>query len=317
MNKENEFFPKDLDFEKLVKKAKKRSMIRMVLISLVISLIVLPGLYIIGDRVMIIKMEKETDLDSTWNDIMGANIEEQGTTYNYSPTSATAKMKIVKNVGGVPIPWGEQEKVFTIFGTSRLINTTGAYGTGSIDERIPLYYQGERVVEFFHPQVNYKQIFDDRALLNNIDDNSVVEMAFSFNKGYSIEEVNQVFKEHLAWYWVDTFSKDVIKEINDFSRGSTINGFGAYGFQYNQHPQANPASNFISILEMVKEDGGNYQNEAEVIFNNLTNQGKMKLEPQNLKIIGVVVTGKPSDLIKFSDKSMIRGATLGATTDQY
>lgn len=68
---------------------------------------------------------------------------------------------------------------------------------------------------------------------------------------------------------------------------------------------------------MVKEDGGNYQNEAEEIFNNITNQGKMELEPQNIKIIGVVVTGKPSDLIKFSDKSMICGATLGATTDQY
>ncbi|QUG41717.1 anti sigma factor C-terminal domain-containing protein [Psychrobacillus sp. INOP01] len=311
MNKENEFFPKDLDFEKLVKKAKKRSMIKMVLISLVITLIVITGLYFIGDRVMIMKMEKETDLDSTWNDIMGANIEEQGTIYNYSPTSATAKTKIVKNVGGVPIPWGEQEKVFTIFGTSRLITNNGASGSGSIeDERIPLYYQGERVVEFFHPQLNYKQIFDDRALLNNIDDNSVVEMAFSFNKGYSIEEVNQVFKEQLAWYWVDTFNKDVIKELNDFSRGYTILGFEAYGFQ-------NTASNFISILEMVKEDGGNYQNDAEEIINNLTNQGKMKLEPQNLKIIGVVVTGKPSDLIKFNDKSMIRGATLGATTDQY
>lgn len=311
MKKGNEFFPKDFEFEKLVKKAKKRSMITMVLISLVISLIVITGLYFIGDRVMIMKMEKETDLDSTWNDIMGANIEEQGTIYNYSPTSATTKTKIVKNVGGVPIPWGEQEKVFTIFGTSRLITNNGASGSGSIeDERIPLYYQGERVVEFFHPQLNYKHIFDDRALLNNIDDNSVVEMAFSFNKGYSIEEVNQVFKEQLAWYWVDTFNKDVIKELNEFSRGYTILGFEAHGFQ-------NTASNFISILEMVKEDGGNYQNDAEEIFNNITNQGKMKLEPQNLKIIGVVVTGQPSDLIKFSDKSMIRGATLGATTDKY
>lgn len=96
MNKENEFFPKDFEFEKLVKKAKKRSMIKVVLISLVISLIVLTGLYFIGDTVMKIKMEKETSLDSTWNGIMGANIEEQGTTYNYSLTSATAKTKLVK-----------------------------------------------------------------------------------------------------------------------------------------------------------------------------------------------------------------------------
>ncbi|MGE7926042.1 anti sigma factor C-terminal domain-containing protein [Viridibacillus arvi] len=324
MNKENEFFPKDFEFEKLVKKAKKRSMIKVVLISLAISLIVLTSLYFIGDKVMQIKMEKETSLDSTWNGIMGANIEEQGTTYNYSLTSATAKTKLVKKVGGVPIPWGEREKVFTSLGTSRLITIDGPSGSGSIeDERIPLYYQGERVVEFFHPQVNYKQIFDDRTLLNIIDDNTVVEMAYSFNDGYSIEEVNQVFKDQLAWYWVDTFSKDEIKDDNKFNedenfpRDSTVNGFQAYGFQYNKHPKANPASNFISILEMVKEDGGNYQSDAEKIINSITNQGKIKLEPQNLKIIGVVVTGKPSDLIKFSDESMIRGATLGATTDLY
>jgi hypothetical protein len=324
MSKENEFFPKDFEFEKLVKKARKRSLIKMMLISLVISLIVLTGLYFIGDTVMKIKMEKETNLDSIWNGIIGANVEEQGTTYNYSPTTATTKTKLVKKVGGVPIPWGEQEKVFTILGTSRLLTTDGPSGSGSIeDERIPLYYQGERVVEFFHPQVNYNQIFDDRTLLNKIDDNSVIEMAISFDKGYSIEEVNQVFKDQLAWYWVDTFSKDDIKEHNElnknesFSRGYTINGFEAYGFQYNQHPKANPASNFISILEMIKEDGGNYQNEAVEIFNNISNQGKMNLEPENLKIIGVIVTGKPSDLKKFSDTSMIRGATLGATTDQY
>lgn len=71
-------------------------MIKVVLISLVISLIVLTSLYFIGDKVMQIKMEKETSLDSTWNGIMGANIEEQGTTYNYSLTSATAKTKLVK-----------------------------------------------------------------------------------------------------------------------------------------------------------------------------------------------------------------------------
>ncbi|MEW5595681.1 anti sigma factor C-terminal domain-containing protein [Peribacillus frigoritolerans] len=324
MSKENEFIPKDFEFEKLVKKAKRRSMLKMVLISLSISLIVLTGLYFIGDTVMKMKMEKETSLDSTWNGIMGANIEEQGTTYNYSPISATTKTKLVKKVGGVPIPWGEQEKVFTIFGTSRLITTDGPSGSGSIeDERIPLFYQGERVIEFYHPEVNYKQIFDDRVLLNQIDDNSVVEMAFSFNKGYSIEEVNKVFKDQLAWYWVDTFSKDDIKEHNELneeeniSRGHTISGFEAYGFQYNNHPKTEPGFNFISILEMIKSDGGNYQNEAIEIYNNITNKGKIKLEPENLKIIGVVVTGKPSDLKKYNDNSMINGATLGATTDQY
>lgn len=323
MNKENEFFPKDLEFENLVKKARKRSMIKMILISLVISLIVVFGLYFLGNRVMVVKMEKETSLDSTWNGIMGANIEERGTLFNYSLTSATAKTMLVKIVGGVPIPWGEQEKVFTILGTSRPISTNGPSGFGySDDERITMYYEGERVVEFFHPQVNYKQIFDDRTLLNVIDDNTVVEMAFSFDEGYSIEEVNKVFKDQLAWYWVDTFSKNQIDNDNKFNedknfRDATIHGFQAYGFSYNRVAASNSASNFISILEEVKEDGGDYQEDAKRIITNITNQGEINLEPGNLKIIGVIVTGKPSDLLKFSNESMIRGATLGATTDLY
>ena len=324
MKTENEFIPKDFEFEQLVKKARKRSVIKMVLISLGISLIVLFGLYFIGNTMMKMKMDKETSLDSTWNGIMGANVEERGTVFNYSLTSATAKTKLVKVVGGVPIPWGEQEKVFTILGSSRLISNIGPSGVGYIDdERIPMYYEGERVVEFFHPQVNYKQIFDDRTLLNVIDDHTVVEMAFSFDDGYSIEEVNEVFKEQLAWYWVDTFSEDDIEndnkfyEDNNFDRDSTIYGFDAYGFSYNRSAEDFSASNFISVLEMVKEDGGNYQEDAENIINNITNQGKIKLEPKSLQIIGVIVTGKPSDLIKFNEQSMIRGATLGATTDQY
>lgn len=323
MNTENDFFPKDFEFEKLVKKARKRSIVKMVLISLVISLVVLFGLYFIGDTVMKIKMDKETNLDSTWNGIMGANIEERGTIFNYSLTSATAKTKLEKVVGGVPIPWGEQEKVFTILGTSRWVSNNGPTGFGYIDdERIPLYYEGERVVEFFHPQVNYKSIFDDRTVLNVIDDNKVVEMAFSFDDGYSIEEINKVFKDQLAWYWVDTYSENDIESDNQHNadetfRDNPIYGFEAYGFPYNRAAEEYPAANFISILEQVKDDGGVYEEEAEKIISNITNDGKLALEPTNLKIIGVIVTGKPSDLQKFNNVSIIRGATLGATTDLY
>lgn len=323
MDKQNEFFPKDYEFENLVKKARKRSIVKIVVISFVISLVVLFGLYFIGNRVMTTKMEKETSLDSTWNGVMGANIEERGTTFNYSLTSATAKTTLVKVVAGVPISWGEQEKVFTILGTSRPVSAIGPSGYGfSDDERIPMYYEGERVVEFFHPHINYKQLYDDRKLLNEIDDNKVVEMAFSFDDGYSIEEVNEVFKEQLAWYWVDTYSQDQIENENKLNkvediRDATISGDQAYGFLYNRMAEAYSASNFISTLEKVKEDGGDYQKDAERILTNITNQGEIKLEPQNLKIIGVIVTGKPSELIKFSDESMIRSATLGATIDQY
>lgn len=323
MSKENDFFPKDLEFDNLVKKAKKRSMIKTMIISSLISFTVLIGLYFTADTVMKFKMEKETDLDSAWSEVMGANIEERGGIFQYSITSATAKTKLVKVVGGVPIPWGEREKVFSIFGSSQVVSDNGAFGLGnSDDERIPMYYEGERIVEFFHPKVTYEQPIDERKVLNEIDDNQVVEMAFSFDDSYSIEKVNEVFKDQLAWYWVDTFSAEQIERDTDFNKDqnfpdATIHGFEAYGFSYNPNAESYSASNFISILERMGDDGGTYQEDAERIITTITNDGEVELEPQNLKINGVVVTGKPSDLLKFGDEPMIRGATLGATTDQY
>jgi Sigma factor regulator C-terminal/Sigma factor regulator N-terminal len=325
MSKENEFIPEDLEFGTLVKKAKRRSMIRMVLISLIISLIVLFGLKFLGDYILIRTMDKETSVDSNWNMIMGANVEEEGTTYHYSPLTAMTRTTIVKKVGGVPIPWGEREKVFSVFGTSRLLTTEGPSGSGIVGEdRLQLYYQGERTVEFFHPKVNYTKIFDDRELLNQMDENLLVEYAFSFDKAYTVKEIEQAFKDNIAWSWVDTFDKKVLEEENadqkkspDTDTEHRIHGVEAYGFSYINHPDVNSADNFISTIQMMKKDGGEYQAQAKEFYNNMTDGGKKKLSTENLKIIGVVVTGKPSELRKYNDSPMVRAATLGATTDQY
>ncbi|WP_243292856.1 anti sigma factor C-terminal domain-containing protein [Bacillus sp. FJAT-47783] len=60
-----------------------------------------------------------------------------------------------------------------------------------------------------------------------------------------------------------------------------------------------------------------YQEEAEKIYNSITNNGEKELTAENLSIIGVVVTGEPSELQKYNNIQQIRGATLGATVDKY
>ncbi|MBM7702353.1 anti sigma factor C-terminal domain-containing protein [Metabacillus iocasae] len=324
MSNEHDFLPKDDEFENLIKQARRRSLIKMIAISLIVSLVVVFGLYYVGNFVMLKKMEKETSMDSAWNTIQGANVEEQGTSYNYSALSATAKTKVIKKVSGVPISWGEREKVFTVFGTSRVITTDGPGGSGHVyDERIVLYFEGERAIEFFHPSVTYKKIYDDRALLPDISDKDVVEMAFSFDKPYTIQEVEKIFKEDLVWMWVDTFSEERINEHNEINGNDvtndihTIIGDGAYGFSYDKRSDAPVGQTFTMMLDMLKEDGGNYQDQAKEIYTTLTKGSVKPLEPNDLRITGVVVTGKPESLQTYNDLSMIRGATLGATTSQY
>ncbi|MBM6616285.1 anti sigma factor C-terminal domain-containing protein [Bacillus suaedaesalsae] len=322
MENEKDFHKNDKEFMNLVKKAKRKSILKNVIVSFIVTSLVLFGLYALGSFVMQAKINQKAQIDDAWNSLHGANIESQGTSYNYTPVSAIGTTTFVKKVAGVPVPWGKRERMFTIIGTSRLLTTDGASGSGYIeDERIPIYFQGEREVEFYHPKVYYKNVFDDRQLLNEMNESTLVEFAFSFDRGYTLDEVQQVFKEHLAWYWVDTFSDEEIKDHSDQNKNKelartdhTTIGSSAYGFLH--YPEADTASNFISTLNWLKSDDGDYQQGAEELYRNIA-KGKSELKKEDLKIIGVVVTGSPSELKKYNNQLMIKGATIGATTDKY
>ncbi|KAA0544611.1 hypothetical protein FZW96_19575 [Bacillus sp. BGMRC 2118] len=324
MENEKDFHTNDKDFMNLVKKAKRKSTMRNIIISFIVTSIVLFGLYALGSFVMQKKIEQKGQVDDAWNSIHGANIESQGTSYNYTPVSAIGTSTFFKDIAGVPVPWGKQERVFTIFGTSKRLSTDGASGSGSVgDERIPMYYLGERELEFYHPDVYYKNVFDDRPLLNEMDENTLVEFAFSLDKGYTLEEIQQVFKENVAWYWVDTFSEEKIKDHSDQNKDKEITltdhttiGSDAYGFPHSKHPKADPASNFLATLDWLKSGDSDYKMAAEEIYHSIA-KGKSEVKKEDLHIIGVVVTGTPSELKNYNNLPMIKAATIGATTDKY
>lgn len=321
MNKESNLFTKDKEFESLVKKAKRVSIIKTVTISFFVSLLVFFILYFIGSFIMQSKIDKDSTIEFERNSIQGANINSSGTTYNYSPFSVTSSTELKKTVGGIPIPWGKREKIFTVFGTSKSITTSGANGSSEMgDDRMPMYFMGERVIEFFHPEVEYQKVFDDRKILDRMDENTVVEYAFSFDKAYSIREVEEIFKEHSEWYWVNTFDRVEVKEYSDgnqsglFPIDTLILGDQAFGFEYLENSGVSSAARFISIIEKLEGVKGDYHIN---LINKLKDQDNEELLPEKLSIIGVVVTGSPSELKKYTNIPMIKGATYGATAERY
>lgn len=314
MKHQNEPFLVDKDFSNLVKKAKRTSIIRNTLISIIVCIVLFYILYLLGSIVMQKKIDRENWIDGAWQQIIGANVEGPRKVYQNSPFSTSVTTHSIKHVGGVPVPWGSEEKVFTILGTSQSISKEMISGSGEIDsERIPLYFQGERLIEFFHPVIEYETRIDERPLLDEIDENKLVEFAFSFDKPYSIQKVQDAFSTHLAWYWVDTFSTNEL----DVMKGATIIGNNAIGFQHSDSLDFDPSSNFITSIEWLMENGGDYRKDAEKIYSNLTRLSEERFLPSDLKIIGVVVTGAPSELKIYDDVPFIKTAILGATVDRY
>lgn len=321
MNEDHEFLPKDPDFRKLVKKAKRNSTLRTVIISLIISIVVVTAFYFIGNSIMIIKVNEEVRNDALWHSIHGANIEAQGTSINYSLFSATTKTEFIKKVNDIPVPWMSVEKVYSLFGLSKIITSEGASGTGNVDEkRIPMYFNGERVIEFIHPNV-HSSLFDDRNIVSNMDDDKVVELALSFDKGYKVTDVQKIFKKNISWFWVNTYSKSDIKNYNNLIKKTgkdyTIIGDDAIGFPYINQPESKwGAEYFIRNLEELKRNGS-YKDTANKIIQNITHNNKEKLSAESLEIIGVVITGTPSEIKKFNNVPFVRAASLGVTTDRY
>lgn len=313
MSKKNELFSKDADFSKLVKKAKRKSLIRNGLISVIVSVILFIGLFWLGTFLMYKKMEQESNYDYAWQSIIGANIEYGGSLFNYTPFSATVTTEINKYLADTPVPWGNHEKVFTIFGPSRAIHSHSISGKGEIeDERIPLYFLGERVIEFYHPDGNYEFIPDDKSLLDEIDENKLVELAYSFDTAYTIAEVQEMFGDQLSWYWVD----DATPLSQNGAEDQPIIGNNVYGFLHGEESEQR-AEFFIRQIESLREEKGDFQQEANRLYDAITDNGQLEPEVQNLKIIGAVVTGAPEQLQQFNELPNIRAAVLGATTDRY
>lgn len=312
MNDKNELFPGDGDFSKLVKKARRKSLIRNIVVSVIVSSILFVGLLWLETFLMYKNMEKENDYDYTVESIRGANVEMAGSHYNYTPFSANITTSSTKYVAGVPVPWETREKAFSIFGLSRPVQSPSYSGSGTLDDdRMILYFQGERLVEFYSPGFNYGFLPDERGLLEEIDNNKVVEMAFSFDDAYGLEEVEELFSEQLNWYWVDVSTDADLEEDQQ-----PIYGYNAYGFFQNRDTLES-AGMFIRQLEWLREEKGHFQPEAERIYGVMTGAGSGELEAEDLLVSGVVVSGTPEELLAFSELPMVRTAVLGATTDKY
>lgn len=311
MKDKDGLFPGDGDFSKLVKKAQRKSLIRNIVVSVIVSSLLFAGLFWLGTFLMYKNMEDELSYDYAKQSIRGANVELKGTLYNYTPFSAHAVTSSFKSVAGVPLAWESYEKEFSIFGTSRPVVSDSVNGIGTIkDERIVLYFMGERVIEFYSPEIDYQFLPANQALLQEIDGNKVVEMAFSFDAAYGIEEVEEIFSEQLNWYWVDAVTP------GEKEAGQTISAGNAYGFLQNRDG-IESAEGFLHQIEWLRDEKGDFQGEADRIYDNIAGNSSSEINVDDLKVSGVVVTGSPEDLLALSNLPMIRAAVLGATADKY
>lgn len=319
----------------LIKKAKRKTFIRNIIISLIVSVIVLFGGALLNIQLISSSSSQETKDEYALKSISGPNQYISGLTGEDGFLSGKTEYNLYKVVEGVPIPWLTKKTVYNVFPFLPFANIGGSANGLIISlpdpDMIREGYEytrsynglnGQRLMEFYIPDVNYNgKVLNDLSILEQMDQDKLVEMAISFDKEYSLAEVRKMIPDKLTqvWYWVDTYDdKKYFEPYKDgngnMSYANPLNESWLFGFGIHlDGPQINE-KDFIASLEQGLK--GKYEYEFNRIYNYLRGD-KAKPSESDIRILGVVLTGNAKELQILKGQSYVRGAALGAVVDKY
>lgn len=328
---------------KAVRKAKWHSILRTTLVSVVVLAIMFAvGGYI--SNALVYKMEGPVQIATDHFNNISAPNKYIGKVYRYhSVLSGKTEYTTFKIIQGKVVYTGQGEYHYGLLRPQRgdLIGIESPSMLGASYDVEDLKRQrynelGQREMVFFYPFINYQTYRNDIKLLDNIGPDRFVEMALSFDKPYSIEEVKTMMPQNitLTWYWVDElnqqekenskFKKAVQKDPNpgttDLDSPAKIRSeWTAYGIKTldaNGEPIRDPEFWFINSLKNGKEYDTRYKGEFERVYNNMAGSDG-KLTKEDIKVQGVVVTGDAEQIKSIGGLPFIKASSLGVVTDKY
>jgi len=324
-------------FNNTVKRAKTSSMIRTTVISLMIFIILGCALLISNAFILNSVSNREINELENWFNVAMPNAYVGNIQVDDRIMIGEIDYARYRYLGNKPITDGSYKKGYTympliegIYGNvgDYLFNKSGQ-SFKELQEMRGYNKVGKPIMKFYHPSINYESYINDLEVFNNIGSNKLAEISLSFDKAYSIEEVKSMIPKEITlnWYWVDTFKEEQIAKINE-DEGSTVGiyeknrviyeEYEVYGIKAldNQgRPEKNPEENFIISIMKGTQIKGN-RSIYKDLLNTLSN-GKSEIKKEDLKIIGVVVSGDAEALKTLKDLKFIKAATIGAVADRY
>ena len=188
---------------------------------------------------------------------------------------------------------------------------------------------GQRMMTFFYPQLNYDVVNNDLLLLNEIANDKLVEMALSFDKGYTSSEAMALIPKDITktWLWVNhieqggkLYSINYDENQNPLEKMPlTLNGQDAYGFSVINTDGTfadQPAERFISAIDSGAKFNSYWQQEFQNLKENIAGEDD-KLSVNDLVINGIVVTGTAESLKQLQNLPFIKASSLGVVIDKY
>lgn len=322
--------------EKSIGKAKRRSTWKMIAISAGVIMILGVGGYF-ANRIITPNLEFPiADSFANFKSITGAN-EFVGVTETYPGIlGGENHYKTYKWIEGKIVYTGEGGYGYGLFRDEMLgrqgWSARSNLGSAFMEEHIhDVHYNelGQRVMNFFYPQLAYSAVNQDLALLDEIPSDKLVEMALSFDQGYTPSEAIALIPEGVSktWLWVNDVSADnelqqrTIDENGEITdktplvrNANTVYGYSVIESMGEDADQS--ADHFIRSISSGTEFKSRWQGEFKRLNETIAGEDG-KLEVDDLVINGMVVTGTAESLKVLRDLPFIKASSLGLVVDKY
>jgi len=313
--------------EKILRKNKILSYLKIILISVISAVVVLFVAYVTVDSLNFkycqSKQMIEEDILSNCYKIGYPN-RYIGEDYRYNNLfNGEIEITTYKNLDGKILYAGAEKRVFGIFRSRSGLFVEGMVSQQLADNGISSIstdlknrqssVYGLRYMTFYYPYVEYKNGINDMQLLSQIPNDKIVEIGLSFDKKYSLNDARMFIPENLGtFYWVDDKSsneKESLKERrwacgeNDIHGIKLLDEFG----QIIKEPE----KNFIRALTSLK----NIEFYKDIYKNIAGSDGS--IDESDIYVQGAVLVGSPDNIAQLKDKPFIKYATLGSVVDKY
>ncbi len=291
------------NFERSLRKAKKKNLIRMIVITMITLVVAIPLLYWLSNQVVKHQSDDLNEFLMLHNTVKEPNIQIDSQVLSYSTaTGGEIVSNRSKNISGYIVPWSTIRAKYSL--TNSQVDTNdllpGEHGSDANEYSYDRQTK-QKIADFYHPNVAYEGIKKLPNDLEKVDEDKkeVAEIALSFEKPQSLKKVEEEMPEGVTISWLYVLSPIKDREI------STSSAQENFGFEYTPDNKEDNYKYFIESLEKWNDT----EDKEITSFIETYKHEQVKKVP----ILGVLVTGENKDLKKLVKTDGLRASSIGVT----
>ncbi|CKH17449.1 MULTISPECIES: sigma factor regulator N-terminal domain-containing protein [Bacillus] len=293
----------DTSLKNALKKAKRKQLLKIIITSIIVVIILIPIIYKVGNYFAAKSSTKLHERLFLHNAIAEPNVQiDSQVTSNSSMFGGNIISNRSKNINGYIVPWNTLTSSYGWIRINIDSNelTPGFYWSRSNAE----FYEYDKQTKnkfatFYNPNIKdyHDGVQNELGEVSQMN-NYVAEVAISFNQPYTLKEVQTKIPDNLNIVWLYMTSP-----IGDESKGPA--GMPVYGFNPDTSPEE-AYKEFVDSLNQYDDDGHDEDIQKFLKAN--------KNKPfDQVKILGVMLTGKTENFKALENQDFIRGASVGVT----